>query len=372
MKNQFSSFLNQEIHIYNNLNSKIRIHWIYIRFFYFNDLFNRKFTENKSIQFLTSFRYWNQILKSLKGLSRRKETFLVASSKEAQEVVHYFQKSHDILPEKSLHLSILTYNQTSPGLVYVDVIKILARLISSILSKFQKNTKDSIIYGWFWESRIMVFCFRWLFRIIRPTQLYVINWYTFYPAVVAAKQLNIQVHEIQHGVIHKEHPGYNVNPQIPIRYYPDQFHLWDKKFCSQIQFQGDKNFQIIGFPLAKTEDIPGSSSKSLLIISQASISDEIQAHLQKIKPFLESYTEVIFRIHPKEMGGKHIQLPENCVISYPEDELFDEVLARVSDVLGVFSTGLLKAEQLQKKVFLMDLPEKRKIEELLTGDYKII
>ena len=72
------------------------------------------------------------------------------------------------------------------------------------------------------------------------------------------------------------------------------------------------------------------------------------------------------------MGGKQLQLPENCVISYPEDELFDEVLVRVSDVLGVFSTGLLKAEQLQKKVFLMDLPEKRKIEELLTADYKII
>ena len=372
MKNHLSAFLEQEVLLYNKLHSKIRIHWVYIRFFYFNSLYNQKFTEQKSARFLTSFKYWVQVLSSLTAFKRKRETFLVASTKEVNEIVQYFQNQKGIPPKNSLYLSVLTYNTSVHGWVYLDVIKIFARSSAQLLSKLFYSSKHQTIYQLYWESRLMTMLFRWLFRIIRPTQLYVINWYTFYPAVVAAKQLNIQVHEIQHGVIHKEHPGYNVHPQIPIRYYPDQFHLWDKKFCSQIQFQGDKNFQIIGFPLAKTEDIPGSSSKSLLIISQASISEEIQAHLQKIKPFLESYAEVIFRIHPKEMGGKQLQLPENCVISYPEDELFDEVLIRVSDVLGVFSTGLLKAEQLQKKVFLMDLPEKRKIEELLTADYKII
>lgn len=372
MKNHLSTFLEQEVLFYHKFNSKIRIHWVYIRFFYFNNLYNQKFTKQKSSRFLISFNYWRQILSSLGGVKRKKQIFLIASTKEANQVASYFQQQKGILAENSLFLSVLTYNSSAKGWVYLDAFKIFARISALLFSKLFYPKKNLSIYQLYWESHLMTILFRWLFRVLKPTQLYLINWYTFYPAVIAAKQLDIKVHEIQHGVIHPEHPGYNIHPEITIDYYPDQFHLWEEKFQSQIQFKGAKNFDIMGFPMAKISRPSKNNSKSLLIISQASISDQIQMHLQKIKPFLESYSEVVFRIHPKEIGGKSIQLPQNCRISYPEEELFDDLLTQVSDVLGVFSTGLLKAEQLNKNVFLMDLPEKRKIEELLTGDYKII
>ena len=187
--------------------------------------------------------------------------------------------------------------------------------------------------------------FRWLFRIIRPTQLYVINWYTFYPAIVAAKQLKIQVHEIQHGVIHKEHPGYNVHPQIPIRYYPDQFHLWDKSFVTTIS--GDKNFQIIGFPLAKTEDIPGVL-QNLLIISQASISKNTGTS-PKIKPFLSPMPRSSLEYTPKKWEGNNC-ITRKRVSVIPKTNCLTKYWFAFQMCWGYF-LQVFKAEQLQKRYF---------------------
>jgi hypothetical protein len=59
-----------------------------------------------------------------------------------------------------------------------------------------------------------------IFRIYRPRVLFVVSYYSCIPAIVAAKNLGIEVVEIQHGVIGGGHPAYN-GKSIPDSYLPD-------------------------------------------------------------------------------------------------------------------------------------------------------
>lgn len=372
MRNPLEIFIQKEHLIHKKLRSNLKIHWTYVRFFYFNHLFNQRFESQKSKKFVRSFKYLKAILGSLFRLKKNKETFLIASSKEAQSVIKHFKLRKRIDSKESLDLSVLTYNTADPGFVYVDLIKIIARLGGNFVALRYSKPNKRIVTKLFIESIWMTRLFKVLFKLIRPQKIFIINWYTFYPAVVAAQQLKIEVHEVQHGIIHKEHPGYNMSSKIEVKHLPNTFHLWDEKFSKHIRIPAQLRFEYFGFPMQLSEQLTPQKGKSILIISQASISTEISNHINKLESFFSQYQEVIFRIHPKEINNPNLKIPKRFTISTPEDEMFDEVLNRVSDVIGVFSTGLLKAEQLQKRIYLMDIPEKRKIESLLSSKYSIV
>lgn len=69
------------------------------------------------------------------------------------------------------------------------------------------------------EARRKVFTC--LFRIMRPQALLLTCYYGKEPAIKAAKRLGIKVIEVQHGVIGKEHPAYNVYRDLDRSCFPD-------------------------------------------------------------------------------------------------------------------------------------------------------
>jgi|GEM_PF-1216002 len=71
--------------------------------------------------------------------------------------------------------------------------------------------------------------FAWLFRIMRPRALLLTCYYGREHAVKAAKDLGIRVVEVQHGVIGKEHPAYNVHREIDRSCFPDHLLVFGKR-----------------------------------------------------------------------------------------------------------------------------------------------
>ena len=63
--------------------------------------------------------------------------------------------------------------------------------------------------------------FTWLFRMIRPRAVLLTCYYGKEPAIRAAKSLGIKVIEVQHGVIGREHPAYNVHREMDRSCFPD-------------------------------------------------------------------------------------------------------------------------------------------------------
>ena len=71
--------------------------------------------------------------------------------------------------------------------------------------------------------------FTCLFRLIRPNALLLTCYYGRQAEVKAAKSLGIKVIEVQHGVIGKEHPAYNVYCDIDRSCFPDYLLVFGKQ-----------------------------------------------------------------------------------------------------------------------------------------------
>jgi hypothetical protein len=79
----------------------------------------------------------------------------------------------------------------------------------------------------FFEARQKVFAH--LFRRKRPRAILLTCYYGKEPAIRAAKSLGIKVVEVQHGVIGREHPAYNVHRDLGRSCFPDHLLVFGKR-----------------------------------------------------------------------------------------------------------------------------------------------
>ena len=130
-------------------------------------------------------------------------------------------------------------------IVFISLLEILSQLISILRKIFLKRRNivnkqvldmietdyslniDTIRRVDDFESKRKVYYL--LFRIIRPRAVWVAPYNAHLPAVRAAKDLGIKVIEIQHGVIGKEHPAYNVHRDIERSCFPDHLLVFGKQ-----------------------------------------------------------------------------------------------------------------------------------------------
>lgn len=130
----------------------------------------------------------------------------------------------------------------SPLTLFTLVIKSLRRMffrrykiendwvIDRIEADFGLNVNaDAVIESF--EARRRVFTC--LFHIMRPRAILLTASYgSSQPAVKSAKKLGIKVVEVQHGVIGKEHPGYNFYRDIDRVCFPDHLLVFGKRELS--------------------------------------------------------------------------------------------------------------------------------------------
>jgi hypothetical protein len=101
-------------------------------------------------------------------------------------------------------------------------------LINELKKRYKIHFNERETYSIFFSSLKI---YKILFRIIKPQLIFIKCYYCEYmhPAIKAANELGIPTIEFQHGLISKEHPGYNINYVADASFFPTYLLSWGSK-----------------------------------------------------------------------------------------------------------------------------------------------
>lgn len=276
---------------------------------------------------------------SLKNLKRSKYVYLISNRPQVIKLVEDFRISMNQSKKDCLYISQLgSEYKFEKHFIYIDSIKIFSRIISLLRKKNLSNVSNNSYF----EGVLLYIFFKIVFKIIKPTKAYFINWYDFYPGLIALNK-NCKSIEIQHGIIHKYHHGYNFNlddsKDLEI---PDQFYLWDKFYFDKINLNKKIYYKIFERRIFDTRKT-NVKHNNVVIIGQHTIREEINKYLLNNYTSFSSYENIIYRLHPKDISFKNKIIQDlseikNLIVTNPSDEKIEMYLEKSNFFIGVYST----------------------------------
>jgi len=166
-------------------------------------------------------------LRNINGHSIDKIAYNLIDIINEEDVLIIENSYHARLPRNILYKSYLYQDlitlafQIYTKIIYLKKTKIEnERLIQEILIKLNISLNYKYIIAEFIASYK---CYRMLFKIGNIKAIFVNCYYSFQnqAAVFAARELNLNVIELQHGVINKEHLAYNFSIPLEGKYFPN-------------------------------------------------------------------------------------------------------------------------------------------------------
>lgn len=231
-------------------------------------------------------------------------------------------------------------------------------------------------------QRILIFklkysFFNLLMKRKKIDEVFLVVSYTNYPLIAAAKDNNIVVNEIQHGVITDYHFAYNFgNPTIKLKYFPDKLLTFGEYWGKTERFPWQTEVKVYGFPylnkqLEKYKDIP-TKKKQILFISQGTIGRELSKKAKELAEIMPDY-HIIYKLHPGEYDRWKNDYPElKDASKYNNVEIIDSneknlysLFAESEYQIGVYSTAIFEGLTLGCKTLLFNLPGIEYMESLI-------
>lgn len=220
--------------------------------------------------------------------------------------------------------------------------------------------------------------YRRIFSRLHPDRLVVIVSYAYGDAIKAAKDLDIETVEIQHGTFSEFHLGYSFPNRVDrLDYFPDIFMAWGEywKDLHVIPLSED-NVVISGFShfnylRGRYKDIVKADNK-IVVLSQGALGNQIA---DKILEQIDSlaYHSIVYKLHPGEYSRwmeyeSLVKLSKFPNVKVVKDEDIYKLLAESIYQIGVFSTALYEGIGFNCKTILLDLPGIEYMEDLLKCD----
>jgi len=228
---------------------------------------------------------------------------------------------------------------------------------------------------------------KWFVKLIlkwtNPEIVYLVDAYSKRHFItIAAKELNIKVVELQHGIISDYHLGYAFPEAEKEKYYflPDTFRGWGKEWCKAENAWYNcsyisSSFEYLYFLKDKYPTLPlNVRSKNIVIISQGALGDELSSEIAKRVSKFNDFN-VYYKLHPgeyssyKSLAGYEILSQQSNFSFVTDDDLY--YLFSISQyVVGVFSTAVLEALAFGLEPYLVDISGIEYMEGRL--DFKLI
>lgn len=223
-----------------------------------------------------------------------------------------------------------------------------------------------------------------LLKSLKPQMVCMVCGYGREPMVRAAKDLNIPVVELQHGVISKLHLGYNVGNGQKAN-FSDYFFTFGPKWNEGINFPiPDNRIITIGYKYLsdsaeKLKEAP--KLDQILFISQGTIGDRLSkfaVELLKLKP---DYIKVLYKLHPGETLRWTTAYPElkqesdkgNLTVIAGDEPSLYKMMAESKWQIGGNSTALYEGMMFKCRTFIVDFPGKEGMQELLdSGEFVLV
>lgn len=148
-----------------------------------------------------------------------------------------------------------------------------------------------------------------LFRLTRPSRVYVISAYSKCDLVAAAHRCGLYTIEIQHGILGRFHPGYNYANTEASLSAPDRVDVyndfWKDELAAGCFFRPDQ-IRVVG--RLKYEELPPADptfARTLIFTGQAAYREELlaQFHQWDTELFDNGY-KLLYIPHPKETAAE--------------------------------------------------------------------
>jgi len=207
------------------------------------------------------------------------------------------------------------------------------------------------------------YVYRLLFKIKKPKKIFIVCSAGSEAIIVAAKSLNIQTYELQHGSPSRGKLNYDYSSGISKFSFPDYFLSFGSFWTRNVKLPiSDKNIIQIGFPyLNKKRNLKLKKLNQLLIISQIGKNKELINLTLKIRKLLSKRINIIFKFHPSENINviehlaKNLKKNKITVIKDKSSDLY-KYLSESKWILGVNSTSLYEALAFNCIIFVLKVP----------------
>ncbi|ABC31944.1 conserved hypothetical protein [Hahella chejuensis KCTC 2396] len=253
----------------------------------------------------------------------------------------------------------------------------IKRTAKSLQEQFQINHNfREILISSFIKFKVERFLFSLILRRVSPKKLYLVVAYDYAPLISAAKSLNIDSVELQHGTISEYHLGYSYPKSTGAPpYYPNEIYTWNKFWKNRIEYPIEKcKVKPYGFPYfdrikQKYSPLEKTAGK-VTVLSQGALTSSIAKCILYNIDLLKSY-QLHYKLHPSEYNRWKYQ-PEllklynnHGVVFHTDCDLY-ELLATSEYHIGVFSTAIFEGIDLGSKPVIIDLPGCEYMRQLLS------
>lgn len=243
---------------------------------------------------------------------------------------------------------------------YSAASKVLDKHTSKDIKRITRSGFVEYYFSYFAYRIIFLFCFR-------LNEVVLVDGYNSKAGVINAarkNKKNIKITELQHGVITKFHLGYSyIHDLYDEASLPDKIFVWNdfwlksvSKFCP-IDTKVIQN-QYFEDNIKRFENVE-KQKNTVLVISQGAISESIALKILESLDKLADF-KVYYKLHPSEYStwkdSDVMKTLANRDIEFLEKVDLYEYFAKCEFVVGVFSTALFEAIEINCKLVLVDLP----------------
>ena len=261
-------------------------------------------------------------------------------------------------------------------------------LIANVKQDLEKRFNLKINLEWILTIHILNFQYDYrkyteLFKKRSPRMIFVVVAYENQAIVKAAKDLKIEVIELQHGTITDYHLGYSyplkTRQNGEIAYFPDKILTFGDYWINPETCPISQNNIIpIGFPYfeAQSKDFINITPKKnqVLFISQGVIGKYLSKLAYEFASEMKDF-RIIYKLHPGEYETWRQNYPElendldNFeVIDNSETPLY-QLFAESNYQVGAFSTAIYEGLMFNCKTFIIDVPGIEYLTDLIDGGY---
>lgn len=225
--------------------------------------------------------------------------------------------------------------------------------------------------------------YKLMFRKLRPKIMFLTCYYGREAAIKAAHDLGIEVIEVQHGVIGKEHPAYNVNLDLDKSFFPDHLLVFGKKELDTFdnpRFINPTHVYPVGsfyIDYIKSSFQPDPTLFDQLRHYRRTVGVTLQLSAEKrLMDFISEAASldksIFYIIIPRVLDSylNSFNLPENVTIT--KDHNFYEIMMYVDFHSTISSTCALEAPSLGVQNILVNIDnESRRYYETVLCDSRI-
>lgn len=216
-----------------------------------------------------------------------------------------------------------------------------------------------------------------LLNKINPQKLYLVVSYGKEDLIAAAEERNIEVIELQHGVISTYHMGYYFPFESSIPYFPNELivqgEFWKDSVCypknTKISVESINSFNKI------YRSSENNKENSVLFISQGSIGRELSKVAARFS--LENKILCYYKLHPSEFNiwksdyKELLEASKQGFIKVVEnEENIYSMMERCKYIIGVYSTAIYESLLYDStKVFVINIEGYQYMDFLIKNNY---